>query len=260
MLPFIGERDFLVTYSWKRNLIHSLTRFEYRCSFVIDFTMSISYNKYNGMNIHSGFDLEVRKITTTKPVITGKADLILDAALVLFAEHGIDATTVPAIAGKAGVGAGTIYRYFENKEALVNALFQSCVLRLYETVKREYPFEGTTYAQFRHLFYGIIQFTKGNEDQLYFIEMNNNSRYLDPASQTAFKQLMDFFHGFFDMGIAQGAIRLMPSIALIAIVYGAIVRLYKLIRTGQISLTPALLAGFESACWDAIRNHGTKAE
>jgi transposase len=32
----------------------------------------------------------------------------------LFAERGYDGTTIPMIAEKANVGAGTIYRYFEN--------------------------------------------------------------------------------------------------------------------------------------------------
>ncbi|MEQ9367019.1 MAG: helix-turn-helix domain-containing protein, partial [Leptospirales bacterium] len=52
-----------------------------------------------------------------------KAQAILDASLELFAEKGYDGTAVPLIAEKAGVGAGTIYRYFESKEVLVNILY-----------------------------------------------------------------------------------------------------------------------------------------
>ena len=40
------------------------------------------------------------------------------------------------IAEKAKVGAGTIYRYFENKEALVNSLFSKSMLELSEIIKR----------------------------------------------------------------------------------------------------------------------------
>ena len=39
-------------------------------------------------------------------------------------------------AEKAKVGAGTIYRYFENKEALVNSLFSKSMLELSEIIKR----------------------------------------------------------------------------------------------------------------------------
>ena len=53
-----------------------------------------------------------------------RREAILAAALELFSERGFHGTAVPLVAEKAGVGAGTLYRYFESKEALVNALYQ----------------------------------------------------------------------------------------------------------------------------------------
>ena len=53
-----------------------------------------------------------------------KREAIMAAALELFVERGFYGTAVPEIAERAGVGAGTIYRYFESKEALVNALYR----------------------------------------------------------------------------------------------------------------------------------------
>ena len=47
---------------------------------------------------------------------------ILDAALGLFAERGFHGTAVPLVAGRAEVGAGTIYRFFESKEEIALAL------------------------------------------------------------------------------------------------------------------------------------------
>jgi AcrR family transcriptional regulator len=41
------------------------------------------------------------------------------ATLKLITEHGFHATPVSMIASEAGVGAGTIYRYFESKEAII---------------------------------------------------------------------------------------------------------------------------------------------
>ncbi len=57
----------------------------------------------------------------------GKEQLILRAALTLFARHGYHNTTVSDIAGEAGVAAGTIYLYFEKKEELIVALFERFV-------------------------------------------------------------------------------------------------------------------------------------
>lgn len=52
----------------------------------------------------------------------GKERAILDAALRLFSNNGYRKTSVDDIAAAAGIGKGTIYLYFESKEALFRAL------------------------------------------------------------------------------------------------------------------------------------------
>jgi AcrR family transcriptional regulator len=49
---------------------------------------------------------------------------ILDVAQRHFAEHGIEGS-MDAIAKRAGVGAGTLYRHFPNRDALLAALLQA---------------------------------------------------------------------------------------------------------------------------------------
>ncbi len=51
-------------------------------------------------------------------------DRILDAALDVFHEKGFHPAKVDEIAERAGVGKGTLYRYFTNKEKLFNELLQ----------------------------------------------------------------------------------------------------------------------------------------
>lgn len=50
---------------------------------------------------------------------------ILEAALKLFAEKGLHDTKVSEIAAEAGVSQGTVYWYFDSKEALFEAAFMS---------------------------------------------------------------------------------------------------------------------------------------
>jgi AcrR family transcriptional regulator len=45
-------------------------------------------------------------------------DSVLDAALALFAERGIDATSMDAIAERSGVSKATIYKHWPDKDAL----------------------------------------------------------------------------------------------------------------------------------------------
>ncbi|GAB2629136.1 TetR/AcrR family transcriptional regulator [Prescottella soli] len=48
--------------------------------------------------------------------------LLLDAAAELVAERGVDAVTMEAVAAKAGVGKGTVFRRFGSRSGLMNAL------------------------------------------------------------------------------------------------------------------------------------------
>ena len=47
---------------------------------------------------------------------------ILEAALVCFAKRGFHQTSMHDISAEAGISVGLIYRYFENKEAVISAM------------------------------------------------------------------------------------------------------------------------------------------
>lgn len=70
---------------------------------------------------------------------------ILEAAAEVFAERGLGAT-LDDIAGHAGVGVGTVYRRFPDKDALIDALFDDRIGRVLilaeECLEFEDPWEG----------------------------------------------------------------------------------------------------------------------
>ena len=57
-----------------------------------------------------------------------RPDEIIQAALEVFADRGFAATTLEDVARNAGVTKGTIYLYFENKEALFKALIRGTIV------------------------------------------------------------------------------------------------------------------------------------
>lgn len=52
---------------------------------------------------------------------------ILDAALMLFAERGFEATRLDEVAARAGIAKGTLYLYFEDKETLFEEVLRGAV-------------------------------------------------------------------------------------------------------------------------------------
>src|SRR4051812_31840826 len=79
-----------------------------------------------------------------KKAPSDKREAITTAALELFVERGFYGTAVPEIADRAGVGAGTIYRYFESKEALVNAMYREQKLLFSGVVLDQFPVAAPT--------------------------------------------------------------------------------------------------------------------
>src|SRR5262249_36898847 len=61
---------------------------------------------------------------------------ILDAALVCFAKRGFHQTSMHDISAEAGISVGLIYRYFENKEAVISPMGDHHKKEISEVVQR----------------------------------------------------------------------------------------------------------------------------
>jgi len=69
-------------------------------------------------------------------------DRIVEVAREVFREQGYDAS-LDEVARRAGVGAGTLYRHFPQRENLLDAIMQSWVDRVDEATEKSLAFEGT---------------------------------------------------------------------------------------------------------------------
>ncbi|TDX51159.1 TetR/AcrR family transcriptional regulator [Orenia marismortui] len=66
-----------------------------------------------------------------------KKEKIFEAAIEKFAKKGTTSTTMQEIAKAAGIGKGTLYRYFENKEDLIFSLIEFRFNIIFEKVKAD---------------------------------------------------------------------------------------------------------------------------
>src|SRR5688572_26800642 len=107
-----------------------------------------------------------------------KRDAILTAALELFATRGFHGTAVPLVAEKAGVGAGTIYRYFESKEALVNELFRREKMALGSAILKGFPWDKPARQQFAHFWKQMARYAAGHQLSMRFLELHHHASYL----------------------------------------------------------------------------------
>src|SRR5436309_8427500 len=72
------------------------------------------------MNVHSSSQpMPQPQIESSNP---DRRSQILDAALVCFAKRRFHTASMHDISAEAGISVGLIYRYFENKEAVISAM------------------------------------------------------------------------------------------------------------------------------------------
>ncbi|MBA3637518.1 MAG: TetR/AcrR family transcriptional regulator [Actinomycetota bacterium] len=88
---------------------------------------------------------ESRRNEVRDLVVRARREQIVGAATRVFAEKGFRRATTREVARAAGVSEGTIYNYFENKDALLLAILD----RLNETERRAADFEEGMATDFR---------------------------------------------------------------------------------------------------------------
>jgi AcrR family transcriptional regulator len=155
--------------------------------------------------------------------VTDKREAIMAAALDLFVERGFYGTAVPEIAEKAGVGAGTIYRYFESKEALVNALYRQEKQRFAERVLTEFPTTTIARELFRTMWMRMATFAVENPAPFIFMELHHHASYLDEQSRALEARMLELFTNVVTAAQARGELKVGPPRLLMSIVMGAFV-------------------------------------
>lgn len=195
------------------------------------------------MNIHS--------FVTRMALNDDKREAVLQAALILFSDRGFHGVAVPEIAARAGVGAGTIYRHFESKEAIVNALYQRWKGSLSATLMGEFPFTKPARAQVEHVVDRLFDFAKKHPQALKFLEAHHHAPYLDVQSKALEARLTEPVRAFFEQ---HGRVtrKAQPEL-LFGILWGGVMGVVRASWEGYLALDHVVIRQTKEAIWDALR-------
>jgi AcrR family transcriptional regulator len=191
-------------------------------------------------------------VTASGPV-PARREAILEAALELFAERGFHGTTVPSVAEQAGVGAGTLYRYFESKESLVNALYQKWKQTLGAALMKGFPAAEPPRKQFAHMWKCLTAFAARHPKVMVFLELHHHGAYLDQTSRNLEEAVRAPAVAMVRHAQAQCVLKDLPPDLLIAIVHGAFVGILRAAREGHLAMSRENLEAAEACAWEAVR-------
>jgi AcrR family transcriptional regulator len=184
---------------------------------------------------------------------------IMQAALELLVEQGFHGAPMSEIARKAGVAAGTIYCYFESREALINALHEELEREIREVVTMGYPSAAALRDRFLYLGRQITRHLIAHPLHFLYLEQYYNSPYGISLHRERLSGnvgdsslLMDIF----EQGLKQGELKEFPKAALFSLSMGSLLSVMRDHILGFTVLDDVLIGRTVEACWDAIKKNG----
>ena len=185
-----------------------------------------------------------------------KREAILQATLELVAEHGFHGAPCSMIAERAGVAAGTIYRYFENKDVLINELYNELEKQINAALIVGMGQEQTVRNRFVHLYTGLLKFFITYPLKFRYVEQFHNSPY-----GTAFRkerllgkpEERGMYVELFERGVEKGIIKNLPRPVLCDLAFGPIISVARNHILGFVELDEQLMGRVVEACWDALK-------
>jgi AcrR family transcriptional regulator len=158
---------------------------------------------------------------------TDKRTLILETALELISANGFHGAPMQDIADRAGIGVGTIYRYFANKEALILGVYEFAWVQITQDVLGEISPRSIGAEDLQLLFVRLVQYYIRNPGVFRYVEQFSSSPFVSEATRKlgndCFKPLEDSLVS----ASKRGVLRALRAQVLVAAFYGAVVQLVR---------------------------------
>ena len=185
-----------------------------------------------------------------------KRNDVMQAALELIAERGFHGAPMAEIARKAGVAAGTIYRYFESKDILITELHRDLEEKINATLREDYPSGRPLRERFLYLIRELLRHFKVNPLDFRYMEQYFNSPYgvsmhRDRLLGKSGKH--DIVMEIFKEGSSQQILKDLPVLVLFSLSFGPLLSLMRDHILGFVNLDDPLIERITEACWDAIK-------
>jgi AcrR family transcriptional regulator len=210
-----------------------------------------------GLNIHSATHLLLLAMSAS--ISSDKRGKILQAAMKLIAVNGFHGSPTAMIAAEAGVGAGTLYRYFSDKDALIIGVHREVEIRLYEQLQQDYPSSESIRHRLDHYFIGLMIFFINHPlefkflgqfyDSPYGVELRRDKFFSKPNGGNS----VETIRSLLEQGASAGIIKDLPLVLLFALFIGPLTAAVRDHILGFIDLDDDLQRRLADAFWDAIK-------
>lgn len=142
---------------------------------------------------------------------------ILDAAFQVFGDHGLAATRLEDVARRAGVSKGTIYLYFDSKEALFREVVRVKIISVIEEAERIVDPGQDPLDALRSFAHSHWAFVTGQDFQTIYRLVNSElARFPDLArfyGQEVIQRSVNLLSAILSRGMERGVLRCTDPVA-----------------------------------------------
>ena len=150
---------------------------------------------------------------------------IVQAARDVFASDGYDKTSIDQIAERVGIGKGTVYLHFPNKEAILCAVMRRGTQDVVERCRKQTAAESTAVARLRAVLEVLTEHRDSHHDRLMRAIHSELPAFLvQKEKAAAISELSDLITSFIKQGQEEGVLQpdidpRMGALAMLALVF-----------------------------------------
>jgi len=187
-----------------------------------------------------------------KVKVQNKREAILKATLKMVNNHGFHAAPMSMISKQAGVSPGTIYLYFESKEALVNTLYAELKAKFAEKIFNGYNLDMSVSDGFRVIWHNVLTYKYNEPEEALFIEQCDNTPTISETNRHKGVLAIQPLYDLWERGQREGIIKPFSRIMLFSFSLLPILYLVKESLKRNVSLSDIDIENAYNASWDAI--------
>lgn len=182
-----------------------------------------------------------------------RRDKILHAALKLFHKKGYFNTSVHEIRKEAGVSIGLVYRYFENKEKIAEAVYSELLQDTSANLERIVADNDTVHDRCRAIVAFFLEQTESSPEIADFILFARHHEILPNGQPMCSCRPPEIIGAIVAEGMEQGVIRPMHLAVAMATLFGGMIRLMQLRLLGVVQEPlPYFLDELWATAWGAV--------
>lgn len=182
-----------------------------------------------------------------------KVEAIFKASLKLVLKEGFSGFKMSQVAKDAGLATGTLYIYFQNKEALINELYITTKRASIAALLKAYQPDAPFMIGFEKMWHNYLNYCLLKPEEGAFVEQYFRSPYLRPEVVEETDQLLLPIFKLIERGKKEKLVNSFPTVLLVSQLIGGINELARWHHHGRLKLTTkAKKEAFEMA-WNSIR-------